>query len=77
MKLTYNEKRQIETAMISIIRANPSGINTRTLISDVYTNINPIIPNANRHHIAGMIAWVVASTAHQLIVRTSGYSVIA
>lgn len=77
MKLTYNEKRQIETTMINIIRANPLGINTRILISDVYKKINPIIPNINRHHIAGMIAWVVASTAYKLIVRTPGYSVIA
>ena len=77
MKLTYNEKRQIETTMINIIKANPLGINTLTLISDVSTNISLSIPNANRHHIAGMIAWVVASTTCQLIIRTPGYSVIA
>ncbi len=77
MKLTYNEKRHIETAMISIIRANPSGIDTRTLISNVHAIVNPSIPHANRHHIAGMIAWVVASTNGYLKIRTPGYSVIA
>lgn len=77
MKLTYNEKRQIETAMISIIRANPSGINTRALITNVHANVSSRIPNANRHHIAGMIAWVVASTNGYFKIRTPGYSVIA
>ena len=77
MKLTDNEKLQIETNMKSIIRANPSGINTRTLITNVYTNVSSRIPNANRHHIAGMIAWVLASTNSNLTIRTPGYSVIA
>jgi len=77
MKLTYNEKRQIEATMISIIQANPSGINTRILITNVHTNVSSRIPNANRHHIAGMIAWVVASTSSYLTIRTPGYSFIA
>lgn len=77
MKLTYNEKRIIETDMINEILANPAGIDTRILISNVYTNVSSRVPNANRHHIAGMIAWVVASTNSYLKVRTPGYSVIA
>lgn len=76
MKLTYNEKRQIETAMISIIKANTSGINTRALITSVHANVSSKIPNANRHHISGMIAWVIASTNSYLTIRTPGHSVI-
>lgn len=76
MKLTYSEKRHIESVMISIILANPAGINTRTLITNVHTRVSSLIPNANRHHIAGMIAWVVESTNSYLKVRTPGYSII-
>lgn len=74
--LTYAQKRLIEVTMINIIRANPTGINTRLLINKVYTNVSSTIPNVNRHHIAGMIAWVVASTNSYLKIRTPGYSVI-
>ena len=76
MQLTYKEKRIIESEMKLAIQVNPAGINTRKLISDVYSKVKTNIPNANRHHIAGMIAWIIASTNHKLIVRTPGYSVI-
>lgn len=74
--LTYAQKRIIKATMLNIIRANPTGINTRTLITRVRTNVSSIIPNVNRHHIAGMIAWVIALTNSYLIIRTPGYSVI-
>lgn len=76
MKLTYSEKRDIESVMISIILENPAGINTRTLITNVQTRVRNLIPNANCHHIAGMIAWVVEYTNCYLKVRTPGYSII-
>ncbi len=76
MKLTFNEKRQIEKIMISIIKSNSKGINTRLLIDNVLARVGSRIHHANRHHIAGMIAWVVASTNSYLIIRTPGYSVI-
>lgn len=75
--LSYMDKRYIRIIMIGIIQANKTnGINTRTLITQVLNNVSASIPAANRHHISGMIAWVLASTSHQLIVRTPGYSVI-
>lgn len=77
MPLSYIQKRNIEAVMVGIIRVNPSGINTRQLISAVYTSISNVVPNANRHHIAGMIAWIISSTSHHLTIRTPGYSVIA
>ncbi|NMA49165.1 MAG: hypothetical protein GX947_05270 [Tissierellia bacterium] len=77
MKLTNSEKRTIEEVMKEVIKRNPKGIDTRTLITDVHSVIRTSIPNANRYHISGMIAWIVASTDSKLIVRTPGYSVIA
>ena len=59
MKLTYNEKRSIENDMVNVINRNPKGINTRTLISQVLNNVSASVPNANRHHVSGMIAWVI------------------
>lgn len=76
MKLTWKEKRMIESTMEGQILAHPNGINTRTLITNVQNILSNTIPNMNRYHIAGMIAWVLPQYGHQLIVRTSGYSVI-
>lgn len=77
MKLTYNEKRSIENDMVNVINRNPKGINTRTLISQVLNNVSTSVPNANRHHVSGMIAWVIDAYNFSFIVRTPGYSVIA
>lgn len=76
MKLTYIEKRKIETTMISIIRANKSGINTRALISNTHAKVLSSIPHVNRHHIAGMIAWIVKLGSAHFRIRTLGHSVI-
>lgn len=75
--LTYTEKRTIENEMIRIINQNPSGVNTRTLISLVLYNLRTLVPNANRYHVAGMIAWIINAHSHSLIVRTPGFSIIA
>lgn len=76
MQLTYLEKKTIETIMLEIIQSNPAGINTRQLISITHANIANIVPNANRHHISGMIAWIVDSTNHHFIIRTTGHSIL-
>ena len=76
MSLTYKEKREIETTLLSIIRANPSGINTRVLISNAHAKVISSIPHANRHHIAGMIAWIVKLGSAHFRIRTLGHSVI-
>lgn len=75
--LTSKEKRKIENIMVQIINKSPNGINTRTLISKVLNLVTNTIPKANRHHIAGMIAWVLEYYNFNLIIRTPGYSVIA
>lgn len=77
MKLTNREKRNIENALVRIINQHPNGINTRTLISDVMNLIKPSIPNANRHHVSGMLAWVWKNYNYTFLIRTPGYSVIA
>ena len=74
--LAYKEKRIIEYVMVKIISQNPNGINTRNLISQVLNNVSAFIPNANRHHISGMIAWVVKAYNFSFLIRTPGYSVI-
>ena len=76
--LNYNQRRLIEAVMLSIIQANPSGIDTRELISRVHTQITYTIPNANRHHISGILSWIVRSTQHRLLVsKPGGSSIIA
>lgn len=77
MKLTNTEKRIIENDMVNRINLNPNGIDTRTLISDVIRTVSPSIPNVNRHHVSGMIAWIMNYYSFSFIIRTPGYSVIA
>lgn len=77
MRLTVKEKRRIESELVQMINRYPNGINTRTLISDVMTLISPSIPNANRHHVSGMLSWVWKNYNYTFIIRTPGYSVIA
>lgn len=74
--LTNKEKRNIEHEMIRIIYNYNKGINTRSLISLAYKNLHSSIPNANRHHFSGMIAWLLKAYNFHLIIRTPGYSVI-
>lgn len=75
--LTYNEKRIIEIEMVNVINQNPNGINTRNLISQVLNSVSAFIPNVNRHHISGMIAWVIKTYNFSFLIRTPGYSVIS
>lgn len=77
MKLTNQEKRTVENEMVQIINQNPNGIDTRALISQVIVSIASTIPNANRYHVSGMIAWVLKKYQYTFLIRTPGYSVIA
>lgn len=74
--LTYAEKRIIENEIIMTIKANPSGINTRVLITTVMRAISNTVPKANRHNIAGMLSWVWKNNGFNFLVRTPGYSVV-
>lgn len=75
--LTNNEKRIIENDLVVIINQNPNGIDTRVLMDKVMNAISIVIPNANRHHIAGMLSWVWKKYNYTFLIRTPGYSVIA
>ena len=75
--LSGREKRIIENEIIMIINSNPNGINTRVLIATVMRAISNTVPNANRHHVAGMLSWVWKNNGFNFLVRTPGYSVIA
>jgi len=48
MKLTWKEKRMIESTMEGQILAHPNGINTRTLITNVQNILSNTIPNQDK-----------------------------
>lgn len=75
--LTNAERRTVENETIREIVRHKKGIDTRNLITRVVNKLHASIPNLNRHHVAGMLAWILDSTTHDLIVRTPGHSVIA
>lgn len=77
MRLTKLEKRRIENELVITINQNPNGIDTRVLIDKVMNAVSKAIPNANRHHVAGMLSWVWSNYNYKFLVRTPGYSVIA
>lgn len=74
--LTYDEKRQIEGEIEMYIRSANAGINTRTLINDVYIALKPSIIAVNKHHLSGMLYLVCKHYKHIFIIRTPGYSII-
>lgn len=75
--LSRREKRIIESELIVTINANPSGINTRVLIATVMRSISNTVPNANCHHLSGMLSWIGRNNGFNFLIRTPGYSVIA
>lgn len=77
MGLTRWEKRRIEGELVAEISRNPGGIDTRILISNVMKAISAVIPNANRHHVSGMLSWVWKKYQYTFLVRSPGYSIIA
>lgn len=74
--LTAKEKRVIEYELVATINQNPNGINTRVLIDRVMSAVSKVIPNANRHHVAGMLSWVWKNNNCTFLVHTPGYSVV-
>ena len=77
MQLTNVERRTVEKETILEIANHKHGIDTRNLITRVVNKLCARIPNLNRHHVAGILAWILDSTTHELIIRTPGHSVIA
>lgn len=77
MRLTNLERRMIENELVTGINSSPNGIDTRILMDNVENAISKTIPNANRHHIAGMLSWAWKNYNYTFLVRTPGYSVIA
>lgn len=77
MRLTKSEKKRIENELVITINQNPNGIDTRLLVDKVMNAVSKAIPNANRHHVAGMLSWVSSNYNYKFLVRTPGYSVIA
>lgn len=75
--LNRNQRRLIFLEINRIINHNPNGINTRDLITQVILNLRVGIPNLNRYHVSGMLAWILKCTSHKLLVRKPGYSIIA
>jgi len=73
--MTNKQKRVLEAEMVCQIRCNPTGIDTRKLITNALTQIR--IPNANRYHAAGMLSWLLRRYNFQLLVRSPGRSIIA
>lgn len=74
--LTNADKRRLENELEHMISTNPQGINTRTLITGTYNNLKGSISYLNRHHVAGMLAWVYKIYGHTFTLRTPGCSVI-
>lgn len=75
--LTNNERRMIEYEWVKVVHSNPNGINTRIGMAQVLNSVSKRIPKANRHHVSGMIAWIMKKYGFKLIVRSPGYSIIA
>lgn len=72
--LNTAQKRQLEQELVRTIAQYPYGIDTRILIGAVRSRV----PAANRHHIAGMLAWILRAYPCTLCLRTpGGPSVIA
>ena len=77
--LTRNQKRLVENEMVRMISMNPSGINTRSLITGVVANVSGAIPYINRHHVSGMLSWVMTSGNYgfKFITKAPGNSKVA
>lgn len=74
--LKFEEKRKLEIITHNQILAYPMGINTRVLADNVYQIAKKTIPQINKYHIYGMLAWVYKTYGHCFLVKTPGYSII-
>lgn len=70
--LTNAQKRMIEYEILKIMSNYPQGHDTRQLITAVIRNLS-YIPFLNRHHVAGMLAWILRRYQYKLLRRYPGY----
>ena len=69
------QKRRVEQEIVNVMRAHPNGCDTREIITEVLQNLQKIYPAVNRHHIAGMLAWVIKKYGYSLPVRYPGFMI--
>lgn len=70
--LTNAQKRMIEYEILNVMSKYPLGYDTRQLITEVIRNLS-FIPLINRHHVAGMLAWIIRKYHYRLLRRYPGY----
>ena len=68
-------KRRIEQNIVDTMKNYPNGRDTRKLISEVLGNLQKVYPSLNRHHIAGMLAWILTKYNLSLTMRDPGFMV--
>lgn len=68
-------KRRVEREILYTMKKYPSGRDTRKLISEVLGNLQKIYPSLNRHHVAGMLAWILKKYDFSLTIRNPGFMV--
>lgn len=70
--LTNAQKRMIEYEILNVLSKHLAGLDTRQLITEVIRNLS-FIPLINRHHVAGMLAWILKRYHYRLLRRYPGY----
>lgn len=68
-------KRRIEQNIVDTMKNYPNGRDTRKLISEVLGNLQKVYPSLNRHHVAGMLAWILKKYNFSLTMRYPGFMV--
>lgn len=68
-------KRRVEREIVHTMKKYPSGRDTRKLISEVLGNLQKMYPSLNRHHVAGMLVWILRKYDFSLKTRHPGYIV--
>lgn len=68
-------KRRVEREIVNTMKKYPRGRDTRKLISEVLGNLQKSYPSLNRHHVAGMLAWILKQYNFSLTTRYPGFMV--
>ena len=68
-------KRRVEREIVNTMKKYPRGRDTRKLISEVLGNLQKSYPSLNRHHVAGMLAWILKKYNFSLTTRYPGFMV--
>jgi len=66
-------RRRVEQEIISTMNKYPGGRDTRELISEVLKNLQKSYQTLNRHHIAGMLAWILKKYNFSLTIQYPGF----